>query len=460
MNNYKRSSESGQALVLVVLAIVALLGFTALAVDGSMVYSDRRHAQNAADASALAGGAMAALEIEKAAPGLNYVNWPCTASHYSSSTVPTSLNGVASKARQATATSADENGFVFLSNESAGAVQTNKHGVYVTCGVDTVSQGGATIFKDKFLEVHSLITKRTSTSFAHFVFGGPLINSVNAVARVRPRQNLAYGFAIVALNPAACSGNTNGGIFRGSSLITVDGGGIYANNCLDQDGSGPNFHVDVLNAGVAYCTHPNNDDFSAFNVTPVSTYGAVNPNECVQIPQSLYTIDEPDCSDPAAHNVSATQFENQAEVKGSSTGLEPGLWCVTGDVQFAGKKDYAGAGVTIYLKDGDMDTVGAVTTNFSAPNSSNPSPAINGMLIYAPPSNTGIISLNGNSNSHWLGTILATGATVNINGSEEVDAFQTQVIAWNVNVGGSSDTYIQYNSAYQSEIPTRIDLWH
>jgi Flp pilus assembly protein TadG len=47
------SSEKGQALIVIALAAVALFGFAALAIDGSMVFSDRRHAQNAADTAAL-----------------------------------------------------------------------------------------------------------------------------------------------------------------------------------------------------------------------------------------------------------------------------------------------------------------------------------------------------------------------------------------------------------------------
>src|ERR1043166_5278919 len=49
------SSPRGQALVLITLAAVGLFAFAALAIDGSAVYSDRRHAQNAADTAALAG---------------------------------------------------------------------------------------------------------------------------------------------------------------------------------------------------------------------------------------------------------------------------------------------------------------------------------------------------------------------------------------------------------------------
>src|SRR5574337_792710 len=54
-NKRNVSRESGQAIVLIVMAMVGLVGLTALAVDGGNAYSDRRHAQNAADTAALAG---------------------------------------------------------------------------------------------------------------------------------------------------------------------------------------------------------------------------------------------------------------------------------------------------------------------------------------------------------------------------------------------------------------------
>ena len=83
MPSTKYSSERGQVLVLLVLALVGLLGFTALAIDGGMVYSDRRTAQNAADAAALAGAGAAAQYIrtyEAADPKNNPVSkekWNC-----------------------------------------------------------------------------------------------------------------------------------------------------------------------------------------------------------------------------------------------------------------------------------------------------------------------------------------------------------------------------------------------
>ena len=49
-----RSSEKGQALILITFAMIALIGFTALAIDGGRAFEEKRHAQNAADTSALA----------------------------------------------------------------------------------------------------------------------------------------------------------------------------------------------------------------------------------------------------------------------------------------------------------------------------------------------------------------------------------------------------------------------
>jgi hypothetical protein len=55
--------EKGQALVLVVFAIIALLVVLGLAVDGGMIILDRRRMQNASDAGALAGTRLLARAI-------------------------------------------------------------------------------------------------------------------------------------------------------------------------------------------------------------------------------------------------------------------------------------------------------------------------------------------------------------------------------------------------------------
>ncbi len=66
MNDIPHKSESGQAIVYLVIGLVVFLGFVALAIDGGMALADRRHEQNAADAASLAGGGKVALDLEAA----------------------------------------------------------------------------------------------------------------------------------------------------------------------------------------------------------------------------------------------------------------------------------------------------------------------------------------------------------------------------------------------------------
>jgi len=69
-----RKRQSGQAIVLIALMLVVLIGFVGLALDGGRAYVDRRELQAAADAAALAtadrfqnGSSMAAAQLAGAA---------------------------------------------------------------------------------------------------------------------------------------------------------------------------------------------------------------------------------------------------------------------------------------------------------------------------------------------------------------------------------------------------------
>lgn len=74
----KFKDESGQALVIVALSLVVLLGATALSVDLGMAYNAKAKLQAAADAAALAGAqdlpdAAAAILTAEEYAGLNGV---------------------------------------------------------------------------------------------------------------------------------------------------------------------------------------------------------------------------------------------------------------------------------------------------------------------------------------------------------------------------------------------------
>ena len=72
MNN-AANNERGQVLVIVALAMIGLITMAGLAIDGSIILTDRRRAQNAADTAVLAG-ALARVRPQTDAYG-NIVPW-------------------------------------------------------------------------------------------------------------------------------------------------------------------------------------------------------------------------------------------------------------------------------------------------------------------------------------------------------------------------------------------------
>src|SRR5512143_2476853 len=69
-----RIAQRGQVLIIFVFAIIGLIGMTGLAIDGGNVYSDRRHAQNAADTAALAGALMKVNQEKGGATGCTNIS--------------------------------------------------------------------------------------------------------------------------------------------------------------------------------------------------------------------------------------------------------------------------------------------------------------------------------------------------------------------------------------------------
>ena len=75
--NPKNKSENGQIVILLALAFVGILAFAALAIDGAMIYSDRRIAQNGADAASVSGGQAVADDLLALGESVTYRNWNC-----------------------------------------------------------------------------------------------------------------------------------------------------------------------------------------------------------------------------------------------------------------------------------------------------------------------------------------------------------------------------------------------
>ncbi len=431
-----RKSESGQVMILLTLGFVVLLGFAALAIDGGMLLSDRRHAQNAADASSLAGGSGAAYWMRS--NNVNYNGFLCGAS----GTVNTQ-----NAAESAAITQAALNDYVIDNDVS------DKHGVTVQCEIIDLGS-----YEDKHLDIITKITRVTTSNFAHLVYDGPLRNEVEAITRIYPPVPLAFGKAIIALNAAGCSGNKCGLIFSGSSTTTVTGGGVWSNGCLT--GNGTSFNVTVNNGGVGFA------GAAAGTLTNISPTPAYIPSE---LPDYSTIVEEPSCAGLPSRTVplsgdAALEPGVYEKIKwtGGALTFKPGLYCVTDSqgIDITGGT-LTGDGVTFFVISGGIAINGNVSpVDIRAPEESpDPAPAIPGVLFFLANGNTNTISITGNSTTFFLGTVYAPDGDLYFSGNSGTNpTFNTQLIGNNVEVSGGASIDINFMGDENFEKPPYMDL--
>jgi Flp pilus assembly protein TadG len=192
-----KASEKGQALILITLAAVGLFAFAALAIDGSMAFSNKRHAQNAADTAAMAG----ALSYARA--------------------------GNTSNVETVALARAEANGFENISGDTSTVVT-----VTVTDVPEEECPGDAT-GKDITVTIDSYM----NTTFSKVLGRNTIESGATATSRacgyeIVPMFN---GNAIVGIRPddggdcAIDTGNSNAKHWK------TRGGGVFSNGCLKHE---------------------------------------------------------------------------------------------------------------------------------------------------------------------------------------------------------------------------------
>ncbi|MBE0408363.1 MAG: Tad domain-containing protein [Anaerolineales bacterium] len=450
----KKKRESGQVLVLLVLAVVGLMGFAALAIDGGMAYADRRQAQNSADAASLAGGSAAALWMEQY--GITFENFNCKIfNEWKNNDNKTGKE----LAEDAAIDRAGSNQFIIESGLH------NHHGVEVTC-VNFFN--GA--FYERYIDVTVEITSETNTALVHLVYDGPTKNQVAAVTRIRPHAPLGFGQAIIGLNDQGCDGNNNGVIIHGSTDININGGGIFSAGCLRFMGA-QSVNVNVNPPVFSYVEELSMSGNVNLNGSPNQVPSGIMPEDYLYVPA-------PDCDQVPHYGNPSNAYNNNAgghippgnytRIKFNSAGSLQGggLYCMNGDFDVGNNdlsiepSDDGKLGVTIYLISGNFITGGNGEVNLSAPPSNpDPYPAIPGVLIFLAEGNTGLVSLAGNSVSSFEGTIYAPSGTIEAYGTPGHEAtFFTQFIGKNVKVGGNARIDVNYQGGKVFRIPTLLNL--
>ncbi len=416
-----KASEKGQALILITLAAVGLFAFAALAIDGSAIFSDRRHAQNAADTAAL----------EAALTKIRHGDWETEGLDRASS------NGY------------DNNG------------STNDVFVY-NPPVDGLYQGNT-----QYIQVK--IRSDVEMTFARVIGFEEATNYVEAVARASVPEATTWfsGHALVSVMEGCRSAGDPHDPFvvGGNGTTIINNSGIFVNSTCDpafEDNGNSNLVttskgvcvVGGVEAGVSGVTPP-----------PTENCGS-------QIDPAMYQLLNPVCDQAGSITGSGGNYEawpgyfnrtgNQSFPDASPTGilklnkgiycLENGIslngnWDITTDLNGNGVHDSDSEGVLFFIPDGDVTFNGGSNLNVHAISStSNNFPArFLNYLLYIPPSNEANVTITGNNGSTFTGTILAPASHITLDGSGNTFSLDTQIIGYNTTITGSGRIDITFN---------------
>jgi Flp pilus assembly protein TadG len=487
-----RLQQRGQALILIALAAVGLFGFGALAIDGSRIFSDRRHAQNAADTAALA----AALARVRAV-GVN---------------LDASGNPIQSAIDAATVDAgikrAESNGYANDANSTVEVHMCNEPGLNPPCeGL----LGGTNL--SEYVQVK--IVSTIPTTFAR-VIGRPQVTSLlTAVARAKSGipSPLVNGNALAALaehEPNAIDGG-------GNTYLDVNNSGIFSNSDVRD-------LADPCNEG-SMLTNGNGDYYVDTSIQLAGTLCKkgipnIDPSKVVPTTQIKYppdiTIPIPSIScggsvpipPPTKNAVGEWVYTLSPGTYGggtlSTTGhinLKPGNYCFTNDfeikgsaemiannvnmlisggtltlngntkftcdqvivhiqggdgMKFNGNGENACNNVTFIASTGSVSWNGSVTNRFFAPTGGD----YKNVLIYLPYPNNSELKINGNANNMLKGSIIAVASNIVLGGNNWTTGLNSQIIGFTIDLQGNSQTTINYvpGEQYAQIDPSGIQL--
>jgi hypothetical protein len=425
-----RTSEKGQAIVLIAAMIVGLVGMTAIAVDGGRVYAERRSVQNAADNAALAG-ALAKCYSE---------------------TVST-----------AAMASAASNGF-------------NNDGVTNSVSVMNPPTSGPYSGKVEYVEV--VISSSIDTAFAQVVYSGDFAADAGAMARCRKQ----FDYAVIALDTS----NTVRGIqVVGSGDLIVDGGGVISNSShptqsLYENGSGfliaDPIHASGGIEGDGFCypgPSPNCGEVRIESgVAPVADpLVGVPPPALQPMPAQSTPFPASTCTTSNGHSALSADFAGNKDItlypgryclirgdSGINFTLSPGIYYIDGPGGFevTANSTIVGDGVMIYLSPqaGPVTMTGNGLVDITAMTSG----PYKGMLFYADRSYTNSISMTGNATWNAVGTIYAASSYVDLSGNGDVNNLSSMLVAKTIKLGGNSDVVVNYDPGLNYQPPLSVQL--
>lgn len=462
----KLFKERGQALILITIAAIGLFAIAGLAIDGSAHYSDRRHAQNAADAASLA----AALAKTNALTNNVSDDSPTTGSW---ATCPPPTGVLPSPVCELTQDAGLDSA---LNNSYDDNLVTNNVQVY-SPPISGIYEGNSTY-------VQVIITSTIKTYFARVIGIWETTNAVQAVALAHKGGPLGDGAMIIAYDPDPhCSGGAGSGggsvSVSGSGTINLSGGGIFVNsdetcgfaipNCAELNISPP---AGINSAGTTDNIDQNGCSTAApenINQDPVIIPDDVDipdmPAECSQLATS-YNL--PVGSD--TWHITPGYYADfpQANINGNIVGIkkyiimDPGIYCVGKSIQWSGNTFYSlngSSGVTIYLMPGfDFDLRINSPITLYAPHTGSD---YDGYIIIQNGSRSDIGSciINGGNYLDIEGTVYAPYCNITVNGGSDSEAtINAQLVGWDLKLNGNNTINFNYDPNKVAKVKRKVGL--
>lgn len=436
-------SERGQALVIIALAIIGLVGITGLAIDGSMVLADRRHAQNAADTAALAG-ALAKIQAQETMSELE-------------ARVPMRL---------AALDRAESNGYT--NNLVTSSVE-----VYA-CDEADASCASPYAGDSDYLQV--VITSHMDTFFARVVGIPQVHNRVQAIALADDDDSgpLYNGDSIISL-AQECQSPDNFTV-GGTADVVLDGGGLYINTddpaCgFTCNSSATDIIGSITTAGgtidtSASCSENITGEMATdgiqwdFPITlddlgldvpaecdgPVGTYANYPAGTHPDYPTKDVTV-----LTPGSYNDFPPKKVQPLGQLYDTIHMNPGVYCVANVIKLTEQNLVLnGHNVTIFIRAGDYFNINGGLINLDAPDEGDYA----GYLVVVEPDYSAgpeNCTINGNTNNNYTGTIFAPYCNCTIDGGSEPTGYNAQVICYTVKITGTSTINFTYDPGENAE---------
>lgn len=387
------SGEEGQSLVIIAFALIGLLAFLGLIIDGGLAFALRRQLQNASDAAALAGTKeLCFLGVDSSAAAEQAVLRQVHAF--------AEVNGVE-----------DSNGI------PDDGVNTNVVAYFVDLNANRLGNPIGT--NGGVPEGARGVEARTKGSIFTFfaTFAGQRISAVAASAIAICRPGFIGEYALWA-NSTTCQ-NT---LFVSGSTNLIDGD-MHTNKDMLMSGS-TNTVTGTFEYVTEYHLGGQNNAFGNIEQVPV---GSLTP----------YQLSDYAPGSPAAQAAQAQGLyfviTGDLEISDPFIYLN-GLYFVTRNVKLSGSNL---AGTATIVAQGEIDISGSDHTL---------SPFVDGLLFYSNKEfeqegkkcNDPVIKVAGSTNI-WNGIIYAPNGQVEISGSVN-NAINGSVIAYTINLNGSSNT--------------------